>query len=341
MNGERFQCSRTVALLLVGGAMVWGGVAETGERGRPIEFSRPKDGLARTNVLSPAESRNALKQFEDDLSRSFQIFDPQSSLSGVLPMPGPPPPARPVIPSQRARAQMERRKNWVFAAPEEDLGILTPEGWLAEGLSGRGEPENGRGALWERWLAEPARSPAGSLSDGWAGAFGPGEARERTEARPRSSPEVERIRAQLDSTEQNMRAVFDSAAAGLVGLGAWKSPVLPNLLDSQSAPSPYQQKAKEAREAQFRQMLQSPLLAPVSPAGPPGGLAISLSSVEGARSGAGIFPSATPSGPAGPGASSTLPSLSGSPALAPVAPATPPGPRVSPSPFTELPKRRF
>lgn len=115
----------TVAVLLC--ALFSGSLQAQQSRGRAIHFSDPKADTASTNVNQMGVRNSGLKNLEDDLFRPLQSFSPKSSLDGVAaPLP-PPHVTRPVVPSQRARELMDRRRNWVFTQPEDSIPGLTAE----------------------------------------------------------------------------------------------------------------------------------------------------------------------------------------------------------------------
>src|SRR6266567_1162423 len=98
------------------------------ERGRPIEFSRPKSTEVSTNLHQLGTKRDGLRQLQDDLLQPFGAFGPKSSLDGVLaPASAVPTPAAPPILSKRAKELQERRKNLIFMSPEDLVPGLSPE----------------------------------------------------------------------------------------------------------------------------------------------------------------------------------------------------------------------
>ena len=92
-----------------------------------IEFSDPKDGSVVTNITASDPSRNNLRDLEEELVRPLRRsmsseapFDPSLGQpyihSGVM-----------MMPSKKARALAEKRKNWAFSSPEEMFPGLTAE----------------------------------------------------------------------------------------------------------------------------------------------------------------------------------------------------------------------
>ena len=106
------------AALAVSGLLVCSAQAGGKERGRTIEFSEPKSDEVTTNLHQLTSKKDGLRQLEEDLYKPLQSFAPKSSLEGVV-APLPRPPASSVIQSKRARALLERRKNWEFMSPED------------------------------------------------------------------------------------------------------------------------------------------------------------------------------------------------------------------------------
>jgi hypothetical protein len=92
----------------------------------PVGSPAPKTGVARTNSAPP--SRNGLLRLEEELSKSFGSFKPQSSsLEGVsAPLP-PPPRKNSAVQNKRLQDEMDRRKNWMFMNPDELMGAPKSE----------------------------------------------------------------------------------------------------------------------------------------------------------------------------------------------------------------------
>ena len=116
-------------MAILTGGFLTGLNAHTAEvrHGRPIEFSDPKSPEIATNLNQITSRRSGLKDFEVDLTKSFQQgFSSRSSLDAIPEPPGhytPPP----VIQSKKARELLERKKNWAFMAPEDLTGGPTAE----------------------------------------------------------------------------------------------------------------------------------------------------------------------------------------------------------------------
>ena len=121
MSLRRSKFSSILTLAILTGGFLTGFNATTAEvrHGRPIEFSDPKCPEIATNLNQINSRRSGLKDFEVDLTKSFQQgFSSRSSLDGI-----PEQPARytapPVIQSKKARELLDRKKNWAFMAPED------------------------------------------------------------------------------------------------------------------------------------------------------------------------------------------------------------------------------
>lgn len=340
MNCGLFQLRRGAGaiLMLLCGLLL--SRTHAGERGRPIEFSEPKNDSGITNSLPRGDNRNALKRFEEDLGKSLQIFDLQNSLSGGLPGPAPPP-AAPVIQSKRVRELLERRKNWMFASPEDEFRGLTSEGLLELPELGPDGREKKSAAPLEQYYESLARERTGAPRRPWDSRAFPGDGWGRTEAGPLRNPESDPVHSQLSAAERNLRALFDNRAADSYGLGEKRGGILPDLLGNPNTIPLYQQKAQEARQDQFRQMLQAPSLAPVPAASGLGSLAAPRPADGFSGTRAAAAPSAAISSSLSPGGWAAAPTLSVAPALTPVSPPATPPLRVPSSPFMELPKRRF
>jgi hypothetical protein len=100
--------------------------AEENKPGRPIEFSDPKGSDISTNVNQFSLKKSLLREFEDDLTKSFhRSLSSHGSLDGVA-MP-PPQTTGPTIQSKRLKEQLDRKKNWAFNTPEDLTSTPTLE----------------------------------------------------------------------------------------------------------------------------------------------------------------------------------------------------------------------
>ena len=87
-------------------------------RGRPIEFSEPRDERGATNVQSLMPGRTTLlDQLEADINRPFKSIIPGNSLNGLIMTPQPMP--QPTLPSARVREFMNRKREAMYLTPEE------------------------------------------------------------------------------------------------------------------------------------------------------------------------------------------------------------------------------
>jgi hypothetical protein len=107
-------------------------------RGRPIEYSGPRNERGSTNVTSLMPRRSTLlDQLESDINRPFKSIIPDSSLNGGIMLDSRPLPA-PAPPSTHTRELINRKKDQMYLTPEdyapkplEDLykaPELTPDG---------------------------------------------------------------------------------------------------------------------------------------------------------------------------------------------------------------------
>ena len=346
MNCGPFQLRRRAGptLLFLCGSLLSG--AHAGERGRPIEFSQPKNDSTNTNAIPLGDNRNALRQLEEDLSTPPRMLDLQSSLDAVLPTPAPPP-AAPAVRSKRIRELLERRKNWMFASPEDEFRDLTSDGPLGLSELGPDGKEKKSGSLLERYYEGLVRERAGTPNRSGESRLLLGEEPDQMEGDLSGNPDSNPVRAQLKDAERSLRALFDSRPAGSSGLDESTSLILPDLTGTRNTIPLYQQKAQEARQDQFRQMLQSPSLAPAPAAPGLGSFTTPFTTPKpaGDWAGAGAAASRSASVPTGlsPGGWAVAPpiSLSAGPTLTPALPPASQPIRPSASPFMELPKRRF
>lgn len=110
---------RTLWLGALLGASAGGLLAADVPRGRPIEFSEPRDERGVTNVQSLMPGRTTLlDQLEADINRPFRSIIPGNSLDGaIMTVPQTVPP--PTLPSARARELMNRKRDQMYLTPEE------------------------------------------------------------------------------------------------------------------------------------------------------------------------------------------------------------------------------
>lgn len=90
-------------------------------RGRPIEFSEPRDERGATNVQSLMPGRSTmLDQLEAEINRPFKSIIPGNSLNGMM-MTTPHPLPPPTLPSARVREIMNKKRDQMYLTPEELL----------------------------------------------------------------------------------------------------------------------------------------------------------------------------------------------------------------------------
>lgn len=94
-------------------------------RNRSINFSEPKSDEVTTNLHQLSAKKDSLKQLEEDLYRSMQTFSGKDSMEAV-PLP-PRMQGGPVIPSKRAKEQLDRHKNAIFLKLEDLAPAPTAE----------------------------------------------------------------------------------------------------------------------------------------------------------------------------------------------------------------------
>ncbi|HOS74250.1 MAG TPA: hypothetical protein PKW12_03165 [Verrucomicrobiota bacterium] len=113
------------ALLLAAGL---GGQAQAAGRsaGRPIQFTPARSDEVLTNLHQLSNKKDSLKRLEEDLNAPLQSLAPRGALEGV-PARVSRPSAPSAVQSKRARELLERRKNWIFMAPEDIIGNPTVE----------------------------------------------------------------------------------------------------------------------------------------------------------------------------------------------------------------------
>jgi hypothetical protein len=118
-----FSGAPILVALLVGGMLRGGMEARAQSRGRAIEFSEPRTTQVLTNLNQLREKKDNPRPFEED--REFRGFD-RSSLQGV-PAPVYRLQANPLIMNARVRELLDKRKNWIFANPDDPTPGTTAE----------------------------------------------------------------------------------------------------------------------------------------------------------------------------------------------------------------------
>ena len=321
----------------------------------PSEVMEPgASGRSTTNSLEPVAARKTPGQpLEQDFKKPFNLFRSDNIFDGPMPLP-----TRPAAPSatqsKKAKADADRKRNWVFSTEEEMMGVRTPEEMLGVVEYGPdGQLKTKKSAL-ERYYERMGKNQAGPTNQPSAepltGEVRPSDREDKPAFAAIAKPGTVSI---FDSPNPDSRR-----AGGLVNVG---SPLtdLPNTPEKRlseifgstgpegAGQLPEKNRGQELRTQEFKQLLESnPAVAPVTAFGaggfspaPPSALN-SFSSGNFGRETFGSPPAIT-SFPQGlssfaplPVAPAFQPSLTPSPALNTVRPWTPP-------PSFELPKRKF
>src|SRR2546426_4975317 len=130
MSGRSSRYCSVPSLAVQTGSLLLAGNGRAGEppHGRPIEFSDPKSSEITTNLHQLSIKRGGLRDFEVDLTKSFQQgFSSRGSLDGIAEQQiryySPPP----IIRFKKAKELLEREKNWALMNPEDLTRGPTPE----------------------------------------------------------------------------------------------------------------------------------------------------------------------------------------------------------------------
>jgi len=164
---------------------------------RSIEVTEPRNEIPSTNVNQLREP-NGLKSLEDDLSRPLQSFRPGDSLEGI----GVRPMTPPTIRSTRSKDSQDRRRNWMFATPEELILGTAPE-----------DERDGKYkdlSPMERYIERLSAGRKGNTNQPGTGGLNWRKPSESWEG-PLSGPEKSiEIPDEFSSTERSLRKLFDS-----------------------------------------------------------------------------------------------------------------------------------
>ena len=319
-------------------------------RGPAIRFSDAKDDTVSTNVSALTDrSRDNLKRLEEHLNRPFQPMGGGAEFGGGLGVTQPP--AGPMIQSKKIRELLDRKNNWAFAKPEDQMKDLSGDELLnTPQLEDQGNDKSEKTVI-EQWLTQRDATSTNGTADGiW------GSRDRQDEFEPNqefTDPRQNAVRKGLSQTEQSLRLLVNQEAEK-ISPDFGQDSVMPDLFDTKSASS-WQTRAQEIRMDQFKQSLQAELPQPASlnvlgtPSGGTG-LGSGLPSTGGYLGG-GLSSSQNLTPPmAAPSASSfssaglsASPGLS-SPSFSPVRPSTynePARSQKPPSLFPEIPRRRF
>jgi hypothetical protein len=118
-GGWRFALLPVAAALGLAGAPAAPAQSAPAGRGRAIQFSEPRSPVVSSNVNSLGANKTRLEDLEQDLRKPFDFLGTADNSINRLAAP----PVRPPPPSAARLRQMkellEKRKEWIFLAPEE------------------------------------------------------------------------------------------------------------------------------------------------------------------------------------------------------------------------------
>lgn len=320
----------TIMTVAGAGLMALAAEAQTIRHGPPIRFSAPKSDTVGTNLNQFTDkARNNLRRLEEELSQPLDVFRQQDSARPMA-APLPRPPAGPVIQNKRIRELLDKKNNWVFMSPEDQVTGLTAEEifGLTE-LDETGGPK-ARATSLERYNERLDRERIGSTngvtSDGigrWAS-----EAPWRMQADEENQPRNP-VQARLMDSERALQDLLKtppnlSFLPEIRPRSSYADPLAPNPV--KTTEKSWEQKAQEARLEQFRQMIQPETPKPAS--------------LPGLASGGSAGSSFTPLPSSSPAGATTV-----TPHWAEPKPATPSASSAGQKPFAtglkEMPRRKF
>lgn len=324
-------------------AMVLQAPAQSRGYGAPIQFSTPRQEAATTNLNEFTDpSRSSLRRLEDDLNKPLRVLGRDSDAEMFVPRSRPP--AGPVIQSKRIRELLDRRKNWVFDTPENQLLGLTEESPLkVPELDDQGR-DSSKMSVFERFYQNLEQS--GNTNPALSGLEFPPMMDNSSGLRPFDTPETGAAQAAPNREELTLPSIFynnsfqESREPGSGG------PTTTANLFAPGSPNSWQNKAQEVRLQQFKQLMQRETPKATAPA---------LPGLTGSREMGGSIAPPQPTGSSldsrvlrVPGASgfsgaglAAAPGLA-SPAAQPTLAPPPPEPRrPKPSPLNEMPRRNF
>jgi hypothetical protein len=256
-----FKSGFALAVAAMSGLLLCGAHAESKQpKGRAIEFSDTQSADVATNLNQLTSSKkDGLKLFEEELNRSMHPFSPGNSMDTRL-APVYRPPVLAVIPTARAKEEMDRRKNWAFASPEElMLGGSGQDSLSPLDGGANGKKKNSGSTLGQFYdnLGRPQaeRGPSGSSMEEMA----------RARINPRDSQDEEHLPGAIKASEQQLKKML----AGENGFDTFRAaPVRSSFEDffglGDNTPSPSQVQAHKAYMDQYRQLLDGASLTPVS-----------------------------------------------------------------------------
>lgn len=325
------------------------------KRRPPSEIIEPgTDGGTNTNSLEPVAAKKPFNHpLEQTLKKPFDPFRSEGAFGDV-----PPSPARPAGPSavqsKKAKAEADRKRNWVFSSQEEMMGLQTPEEMLGvEEYGPDGAVKVKKSALeryydrMENKTATTTNQPSGEKVAGEVHAV-----------------DREEKSAFVSSPKSGTTSIFDSPVpesrratgpayslnpiAELPGSTDKRFSEYPGLANAERADRPPEKnRAQELRTLEFKQLLDSkPVSSPTIGLGAGGLSPVTPNALNPFSSGGfsrdtfGSMPAATSFPPAPLSASPLTLAPSYQPALTPSSGLDAARP-WTPAPAFELPKRKF
>jgi len=242
-------------------------------RGRAIEFSQPKSEAVSSNLNDMTVKKPAIRSLDANFKKPFEVFGSGSSLDGVM-MPPPGRPPRPAVKSKQAREKEEKRKDWIFLAPEDYAPDLSAEEMLHVSDLNPEEMEKKKLTPLERYYLrlEKAQSTitnavkagvphvAGTKDD----AGGDGSERDEGPLDATMKRAEHTLKGLSDGREE--KPIADEKKEGSRSFAEFFGFVS----DEKPAPQPLAPQAQEARATDFKQLLDT-RFSPSPSAGLPGG----------------------------------------------------------------------
>lgn len=250
-----------IALGVLALAAMWGVDAGAQPRGRgpSINFSSPKNDTVSSNLNAFADPhRNTLKRLEDDLTQPLRMLntDPNAGAAGMLPRP----PAGPVIQNKKVRELLDKKKNWVFATPEEQLLGASAEQLQASKLEG--QEGDAASTAFERYYQNLTRDTGSATNRSSDLGMESRDLQEQIEMQMQSGfaeSAADVARERFSQADQGPPGQGEAVSYLLPSLG--ENSVMPDLFESRSVTT-WQTRASESRMEHFKAMLQD---APKSP----------------------------------------------------------------------------
>lgn len=245
-----------LALVLLAAVMAAPAPAQpAARRGSPIRFSAPRQDAATTNLNEFTDaSRDNLRKLEEDLGQPLRLLGrtPGTEIFGSRPLP----PPGPMIQSKRIRELLDRRKNWVFDTPENQVLGLTGEEMMNLPEMDEQGRDKSKIPVFERFYENLAREREGGTDRAFGGSESRSTMDEAAGRRPFGGSETGPAQDRSDREGLSLPNVFrsDVFEAG-VSPGLNRSPTMPDLFNPPPQ-SAWQVKAQESRLQQFKQMIQ-------------------------------------------------------------------------------------